>query len=125
MGISTNAYFAYGFAVDDESADHEKVADYLAIDDETDYDEPSSLTKLEENYNITIIEHGSGDEPLYIVAVASTFIGAGRGYPKLIEPKTISGLKQKEADKLLQRAAEHLGITCSKPMWVLASYWDV
>lgn len=116
MGTSTNAQIVYGFEVEEDTLDHERCNQLM----DEDY---SSLTKLEKELGLELVYHCSGDFPLYIVGLASTYAIAYRGDVKELDPWAMTRMDTEEMDGQLAKIAMTLGITPKPGKWCLTSYW--
>jgi len=70
-----------------------------------------------------LVNYCSGDCPMYILAVKSTFISCSRGYPLEIEPESLN-VKESDKQKLLDFCAQYNLKFESGPSWYLSSYWS-
>lgn len=131
MSVSTNGILFYGFPVDDESADHERIHDATREDDYEDWvaklygwDGASPRYAFEwEKQNpspVTVGLHCSDGFTMYYVAIEQSEVVAHRGYPELVERLEAQPDWNDKLDDFCKRA----GLT--KPErygWYVASWW--
>lgn len=128
MGVSTNAYFYYGFDFYDsedpaEGTDH--LEEFLGEgefcdDDGTYYD----LLEDNEAYtNITIDYHCHSDFRVWFIAYKPFYFTALRGYPTDIDLQQLAAQDMTAIDAFLKKFCEEHEIPWQQPKWRLASYW--
>jgi hypothetical protein len=119
MAQSTNAMFMYGVPLSED-------VDLDMLYDEDDEDAPSSgpaymAVNREAEDGCEIIEHCSGECPMYFVIIEGTCVTANRGYPKIV------ATRKPEADwpeRLRAFCAKHKLPCDGKPGWYIASMWN-
>jgi hypothetical protein len=137
MGVSTNALMAFGFDLGEErpesftdsdegyfEADEFLLRDFDAgIPEWTpgvgpDYwdNKSAALAKIP----VDIIEHCSGEYPMYFLAVRGTECEARRGYPSVAEQREIAAA---EIDAMRAFCEKH-GIEWQEPRWYIFSMWN-
>jgi len=89
MGISSDGILFYGWILDEESADAEKIA--AAWDEANEYDGEGNLSPLARLFwdyptkgNIEVVNHCSYDYPMYGIAAKGSVNTNSRGYPERI-----------------------------------------
>ena len=91
----------------------ERIAEYFAERDQFDKDHPT--------LPVEVVEHCSGEYPMYILAVPGTSQIARRGYPRIITPANLFVMPP-AIDALVAFCNAH-SIEVSPPEWWLSSNW--
>lgn len=127
MGVSTNAYLAYGYDYGDEVPwlrDKEDCPKHLLLfwDDLEDRIDKYELEKeLLRQFGVDFVYHCSDEWREVILAIGKSVTCASRGYPRTITHQCVVGDDWKER---LDAARAWLGDNESREYnWLLASYW--
>lgn len=139
MGQSTDAILVFGIEVGDEGEnpfiseddydtkdeewleERESVMDYMDVIAKAEgYD--YSWAGGKNSHPLVMVDHCSGDYPMYILGLARTHTLASRGSPEEIDPVDMSVTE--EEIKLLRDFCEKYNIEYSEPKWLLCSMWD-
>lgn len=143
MGVSTNAYIAFGINIDegelpesietlieegkieefwqDDLAAYEGGLVYNGEEGER-YDEFwNKKQELVKNYPVEIEMHCHYDCAMYVVAVKGTCLSASRGFPTAFGPDHMTKVEQKDIDAF-KTWCEKYGLE-GEPEWLLFSYW--
>ena len=143
MGQSTNAIIAYGFDLGEELPQSLQIAREEDSDFEwesfliADYgiEVPTWQPGQYEAYSearktaltqvpVDVIEHCSGDYPMYFLAVRGTDITARRGYPERLPPRRPHDfVSQAQIDALYAFCKRH-DIEWQEPGWHIFSMWN-
>jgi hypothetical protein len=136
MGVSTNAYLAFGINLGEECPEswgngfdeYEYVKEKTGLvypDGAKDSPEMDAyyqeLFKRTKELPVEIVNHCSGNYPMYFVAVKRTVHTARRGYPEQIKPEDMVVSEQEIVT--LRAFCEEQGIEWKEPVWHLFSYW--
>jgi hypothetical protein len=138
MGVSTNAYLAFGFDLGEETPEAwdgsfdesgyiaEKYNLVYPENKHRDSDEVQAyynkLFKLEKEFPVSVVSHCSGDYPMYFLAIKRTVKFARRGYPEQFKPEMLS-VTEKEIQSL-KDFCEEQDIEWQEPGWHLFSNWN-
>lgn len=138
MGVSTNAYLAFGFDLGEEPPESwdgsfdestyiaEKYNLVYPENKDSDSDEVQAyynkLFKLEKEFPIDVVSHCSDTYPMYFLAVKRTVQCARRGYPEQLKPENLSVTE--EEIQILKDFCEEQGIEWQEPGWHLFSSWN-
>ncbi len=135
MGQSTDALLAFGVCLAQEGGELDFLA-HASCDDLDDmiraeagisdgeYGEVWKAAKAA--YPVDLIQHCSGDYPMWILAVRGTNLLARRGYPEDFDPAKLTVTQdQIEALKaFVEKHAIELADGEFKPSWLLFSNWN-
>ncbi len=106
MSTSTDAYLMYGVNLPDE-----------IMDDEGNYNVLEVLGD-----GLSLERHCCDEETMYILAIEGTVTRAWRGYPKKIDPSSMT-VGADWDERLKAFCEKHKIETVGEPGWWLASWW--
>jgi hypothetical protein len=119
MTVATNAILVYGFEVPhDDDQQEKRVVDFLSKR------EGDTARAYEERHGISVVEHCSLGEQMFIVGLTSSLTTAWRGYPRSIGPTRLARLNRARADARLAQGAKRIGIRAKPGQWLLCSMWE-
>lgn len=80
----------------------------------------AKMHKLEEEIGVTLVQHRSGDYPMYILAAEASVQTASRGYPIELGQSVTA---QAEWREKLHAFCERANIQFEEPQFILCSNW--
>lgn len=132
MGTSTDAIIAYGFDIGEEKpaflegVEDSDLGNYLVKKAGLPEDTPwQKRAELEKTCPVEIIEHCSGEYPMYFLALRGSKVKASRGFPVNIEEleEKMSGSSSKDKVELAELWCQENGLETKTFAWHLFSMW--
>ena len=118
MGVSTDAMIAFGMPI--PSLDDRN---YMDDTEESLWDIAHAMEK---EFGVTMVQHCSGEYPMWFIAVADSVKRAHRGYLEVLDVPNMAAMDEQASEQKIHAAADHFHIELpkdSKVAWNLFSNW--
>lgn len=132
MGVSTDAILVFGFDCGETQPIKDWIDDLIAeeahlIRPAGSWDNPDvrayhdARREAIEACPVDIVDHCSGEYPMYVVALRGSEIRSSRGHSTVIDPAALNVAPERIV--AMKAWCEAHGIQWREPSWLLVSYW--